>query len=340
LREAVPSAGGQNRGKARTDHRHHAIDAVTIALIRPKMIAALSRNNVENPFSSRDGRTAPKFLSPWKDFADSIRPHFDQMLVSHRPEHRLTGALHDETNYGRPRKEGDKDVVRIRKQVVGLSAGEIENIVDPAVREIIRAKAAQFGGDLKKWTPKNGNEGWPLLKTKAGKEIPIKRVRIKKSLTVETIGKRDRIRHVALSSNHHMAIFALLDESGQEKRWVSEIVSLYDAMERKRKGQSIIQTKCSSLPEAVFKFSLMWGDTLLLNKDCDQAKDICKPTIWRVRSIWGSGTLMLVQINDARQLKEIRAAKDCLLPSPDTLRRLNAAKVVIDSLGRIHQAGE
>jgi CRISPR-associated endonuclease Csn1 len=157
LREGIPSSNGQNRGKPRTDHRHHAIDAITIALSRPKMIAALSRNNAQDSYWPQNGRTAPKIQSPWKDFVDSIRPHFEQMLVSHRPEHRLTGAMHDETNYGRPHKEGGKDVVHIRKQVEGLSAADIENIVDPAVRESVRAKAAEFGGDLKKWTPKEGS---------------------------------------------------------------------------------------------------------------------------------------------------------------------------------------
>ena len=32
LREALPSANGENHGKPRTDHRHHAIDAIAIAL--------------------------------------------------------------------------------------------------------------------------------------------------------------------------------------------------------------------------------------------------------------------------------------------------------------------
>jgi len=339
LRDAAPSANGQNRGKPRTDHRHHAIDAITTALSRPKMIAALSRNNAQDPYWPRNGRTAPKIQSPWKDFVDSIRPNFEQMLVSHRPEHRLTGALHDETNYGRPRNEGGKDVVHIRKQVVGLSAGDIENIVDPVVREAVEAKAAQLGGDLKKWTPSEGSEDWPLLKTKTGRQVPIKRVRIKKSLGVETIGKEERTRYVALSSNHHVAIFALLDEQGREKRWESEIVSLLTAMERRRQHLPVIQTRLAAVPEAAFKFSLMWGDTLLLHKDCEHAKNICKPSFWRVRSIWEQGTLTLVRINDARQLNEIRGAKDWLLPSPDTLRKLDAVKVVIDSLGRIHQAG-
>ncbi len=345
LREAAPSANGQNRGKPRTDHRHHAIDAVTIALSRPKMIAALSSFNAQDPYWPRTGRTAPKIQSPWKDFVDSIRPHFEQMLVSHRPEHRLTGALHDETNYGRPRKEGGKDVVHIRKQVVGMSAGDIENIVDSAVREVVRAKAVSFGGDLKKWTPKEGNEDWPLLKTKTGKFIPIKRVRIKKSLGVETIGKGNRTRNVALSSNHHVAIFALLDERGKENRWESVIVSLFDAMERmeaikhKRTNLPLILKFYPEAGDYVFKFSLMGGDTILLHKDCDHKKNLCNPTVWRLRTIASNGQLALVRINDARLKSDIQKAKEWWAPMQDALRGLDAVKVVIDSLGRIHQAG-
>ena len=339
LREAAPSANGQNRGKPRTDHRHHAIDAITIALSRPKLIAALSRSNAQDHYWPSNGRTAPKIQSPWKDFVDSIRPHFEQMLVSHRPEHRLTGALHDETNYGRPRKEGGKDVVHIRKPVEGLSAGDIENIVDPAVREAVRAKAAQFDGDLKKWTPKEGSEDWPLLATKTGKQIPIKRVRIKKVLGVETIGKGNRTRNVALSSNHHVAIFALLDERGKEKRWDSIIVSLFDAMERKRKGQPLIQTSYPESGDYVFKFSMMGGDTVLLHKDCDHKKNVCAPSVWRLRSIESNGCFFLLKIQDARLVKDIAKTGDRWRPSASTLQKLDCQKVIIDSLSRIHQAG-
>ncbi len=339
LRELASSANGQNRGKPRTDHRHHAIDAITIALSRPKIVAALSSFNSQDPYWPRTGRTAPKIQSPWKNFVDSIRPQFEQMLVSHRPEHRLTGALHDGTNYGRPHKEGGKDVVHIRKQVVGLSAGDIENIVDPAVREVVRAKAVSFGGDLKKWTPIEGNEDWPLLKTKTGKFIPIKRVRIKKSLRVETIGKGNRTRNVALSSNHHVAIFALLDERGMEKQWESVIVSLFEAMERKRMGQPLIQTTYPKPGNYVFKFSLMGGDTVLLHKDCDHKKNLCNPSVWRLRTIALNGQLALVRINDARLKADIQKAKGWWSPKQDALRRVDAVKIVIDSLGRAHQAG-
>lgn len=339
LREPSPSANGLNMGKPRTDHRHHAIDAITIALSRPSLIAALSRANAQDPYWPSSGRSAPKLQVPWKDFGSSIRPHIEQLLISHRPEHRLTGALHDETNYGRPRQENGKDVVHIRKPVPGLSASDIENIVDPRIREAIREKAVQFDGDLKKWTPGERLEDWPQLITKSGQCVPIKRVRIKKSLQVESIAKGSRRRNVSLSSNHHVAIFALLDDRGKERRWESQIVSLLEAMDRQRRKQPIIQRNISAIPEAVFKLALMWGDTLQLHKDCDHINDICKPSFWRVRSIWEQGTLTLVRINDARLLNEIRVAKDWLLPSADALRKMDAAKVVIDSLGRVHPAG-
>ncbi len=339
LRESGAAADGAKKGKARTDHRHHAIDAITIALSRPKMIAQLSRANERDPYWPNTGRRFPKIQAPWAGFVDSIRPQIEQMLVSHRPEHRLTGALHDETNYGRPRKDGGKDIVHIRKPVEGLSATDIENIVDPVVREAVQAKAAEFGGDLKKWTPDESKGDWPLLKTKAGKYVPIKRVRIKKILGVETIGKGERERHVALASNHHVAVFALLDERGKENRWDSMIVSLFDAMERKRKGLPLVQTSYPESRDYVFKFSLMGGDTVLLQKDCDHKQNHCNPSVWRLRTIASNGQLSLVRVNDARLLKDMKSAGDGWYPRPDALRKLEAVKVVIDSLGRIHQAG-
>jgi hypothetical protein len=156
---------------------------------------------------------------------------------------------------------------------------------------------------------------------------------------VETIAKDERTRYVALSSNHHVAIFALLDERGREARWDSLAISLYEAMERKRNGQPLIQTSYPEAGDYLFKFSLMGGDTLLLHKDCDHKKDICNPTVWRLRTIATNGQLALVRINDARLKTDIQKAGDWWAPRVDALRKLDAVKVIIDSLGRIHSAG-
>jgi CRISPR-associated endonuclease Csn1 len=340
LCEASGSSNGETRGKSRTDHRHHAIDALTIALTRQSMIQTMSRTASLEPnwaITSRSLRTIP---SPWSNFIDSVRPHVQELLVSHRPEHRLTGALHDETNYSKPRKVNGKSVVHIRKPVNGLSANDIENIVDPVIRDAVRRKAIDLGGDLKRCNPNAGVDDWPQLVTKTGKHVPIKRVRISKSLEVETIATGNRTRYVATSSNHHLAIFAQIDSQGREKHWEPRIVSLYAAMDRKRKGLPVVQRFHPETGDFTFKFSLMGGDTVLLHKDCDHSKGICNASVWRLRTIASNGQLSLVRINDARLKADIQKAKEWWSPATDSLRKFSAIKVSIDSLGRLHGAND
>ncbi len=342
LREAAPSANGQTQGKPRTDHRHHAIDAIVIALTSQHTIQTMNRTAEMAPSGMSSGRAFRALQQPWKDFIPSIRPAIDNLLVSHRPEHRLTGALHDETNYGVP---NGKKVVHVRKPVTSLTAPEIASIVDPTVREAVRIKAEELGGNLSKCNPKEGVEDWPLLATKSGKFVPIKRVRIQKPLKVKTIAENSpRERHVALSSNHHVTIFALTDEKEREIRWESIPVSLYDAMRRQReirkgdRDEPLIATRHPDGDAYRFKFSLMGGDTVLLHKDCDHRANRCSPSVWRLRTIATNGQLSLVRINDARLIADIKKAGEWWSPRVEALRKLGATKVVIDSLGRMHVA--
>ena len=345
LRELVPPQPGDTRGKPRIDHRHHAIDAITIAATRPAVIAAMARD------SSRaiDPRTRPKIEQPWKDFIPSIRPHIEQLLVSHRPEHKLSGELHDETNYGRPYQQNHKTLVHIRKRVSGLSPKDIANIVDLEVKKAVERKAKELGGDLAACELKND---WPVLPTRNGGTIPIKKVRLKKVLDVTPVGNETRRRYVAESSNHHVAVFAQLDAAGKEKRWDGVIVSLLEAYQRiseaKRSettkkhqpSNPIIQRKLPGTEDLQFKFSLMGGDTVELHRHCDHANEACKPDIYRVRTIAANGQLSLVKIADARMKKDIQAAKEWWSPTADTLRKLDCRKIVVDLQGRRRYAND
>jgi len=344
LRELVPPQPGDDRGKPRTDHRHHAIDAITIAATRPKVIAAMARDSE----LAIDPRTRPKVPEPWKNFVASIRPHIEELLVSHRPEHKLSGELHDETNYGRPYQENKKTVVHIRKRISVLSPKDITNIVDPAIREAVAAKAQELGGDL---TVCEIKDDWPVLPTRNGGTMPIKKVRLKKILDVTPIGNDTRRRYVAENSNHHIAIYAQLDPNGNEKRWDGVIVSLLEAYRRRTAAKRnnsykfhrvmpLIQRTLPGAEEHLFKFSLMGGDTVELHRGCDHGKSVCVPDIYRIRTIAASGQLSLVKINDARMKKEIIAAKDWWQPTVDALRKLGCRKVVIDLQGRKRYAND
>ncbi|HWE84221.1 MAG TPA: type II CRISPR RNA-guided endonuclease Cas9 [Terracidiphilus sp.] len=345
LRDLVPPQPGDQRGKPRIDHRHHAIDAITIAATQPRVIQSMARDSS----LAIDWRTRPKVPTPWKDFVPSIRPHIEQLLVSHRPEHKLTGELHDETNYGKPYKDGKKTMVHVRKRVTGLTEKDFPNIVDPAIREAVISKAQSLNGDLSACEIKSD---WPLLPTRNGSFIPIKKVRMKKVLDVTPIGHGVTQRYVAESSNHHIAIYAQLDEHGKEKCWDGIIVSLLEAYDRlseiKRseayrqhhRTASLVQRVLPDEPHQLFKFSLMGGDIVELHRHCDHFNNLCSPHLYRVRTIATNGQLSLVRITDARMKKEIQAAKDWWSPTADSLRKFSCRKVVVDLQGQRRYAND
>ena len=339
LRELVPPQPGEERGKPRIDHRHHAIDAITIAATRPAVIHAMARDSAR----SIDPRTRPRVPDPWKNFVPSIRPHIEQLLVSHRPEHKLSGELHDETNYGRPYKENNKTIVHVRKRVSGLSPKDLPNIVDPAIRQAVMEKSDEIGGDLTVCELKND---WPVLARHDGGTIPIKKVRLKKVLDVTPIGNDTKRRYVAESSNHHIAVYAQLDAHGKEKRWEGVIVSLLEAYQRGSAAKRteaykkhhrvtpLIHRTLAGAEDHQFKFSIMGGDTVELHRTCDHAISVCTPEIYRIRTIAANGQISLVKITDARMKKDIQAAKEWWSPTADTLRKLDCRKVVVDLQGR------
>jgi CRISPR-associated endonuclease Csn1 len=338
LREAAPAADAEHRGKPRTDHRHHAVDAITIALTSQAVVQRMSVAAASAPGWQQDRRVFRGMEAPWPNFVDSIRPVVEGMMVSHRPEHKMTGAFHDETNYGRPRLEGKKSYVHIRKPITALGEKDIASIVDPVVRRAVEEKSAFFGGDLRRCETAND---WPSLPAANGRAIPIRKARIRKVLNVSPIAKGNRERFVMPSSNHHIEIFAKLDDHGKEIAWDGIVISLLDAAERKRKGGPVVaRTYPESEGEYVFKFSLMGGDTVELHRSCDHEAGKCSPGLYRLRSIEGVGSMFFVRVTDARLIKDIAASKERWRPGAEALRRLDCRKVVVDVLGRMHPAND
>ncbi|MCL2660425.1 MAG: type II CRISPR RNA-guided endonuclease Cas9 [Acidobacteriaceae bacterium] len=336
LREAAASSNGESKGKPRTDHRHHAIDAIAIALSRPNFIQAMARSASLDPRFELDSRSFRRTPAPWPNFVDTIRPHIEQMIVSHRPEHKMSGALHEETNYGRPYSHDGKTTVNVRKPVTSLSTGDIEKIVDPAVQFAVQQKAAELNGDL---TQCETSQNWPVLFASDGRHISIKRVRIRKVMKPTPIASGNRERFVALSNSHHTAIFALMQDE-REVEWEGVPVSLYEAMERKRKKLAVIDKKHPDGDQWRFKFSLMGGDTIELHRACHHSDGMCCPDIYRIRTIAGNGQLSMVKITDARLIKDIKGAGEWWSPRADALRKLDCRKVVVDTLGRVHIAND
>ncbi len=200
--------------KNRSDHRHHAIDAV--------VIGALTRGVVQR-IAHEAGRAEDHDLekifteipTPFDDFRDRVRERVRSVIVSYKPEHGRNGALHEDTSYGLV-PENDPDFalgnVVVRKPLKGLSPNEVERIRDRAIRATLAALSAPFRDASGK--VKDAKSFAQMLETFA-RENGIRRVRIlKPEASIEPIADRTtgrRYRAVAPGENHHVDIVQMRD---------------------------------------------------------------------------------------------------------------------------------
>jgi len=330
LQDGSSSNGGASK-KSRDDHRHHAVDAVVTALTDDGTIQSLSRAAERAPLERR--RRFAAMPGPWPNFVSSVRTHIESIVVSHRPQKKVSGALHEETFYGVPKGNGGGNVRHVRKPIGSLSVKEINDIVDSRVKEIVLAKMRELGTDDPASAfadPKN----FPYFEASGGRQIPIKSARIRKKLATFPVGAGRAIRHVASESNHHVEIFAELDRDSREIEWDARVVTLAEAYKRKKEKTDVINRNHGSMRQ--FKFSLSPGEIV----ECDGPGGTRRLLVVRSTSIAQTGQIQiaLVPVADARMKKEIVSGKQFLRPGPNTLRQWNTIKVAVSPLGEVSEA--
>ena len=81
---------GETDKKERTDHRHHAVDAAVVACIDRSLYQKILNWTKSN---EQELRPPP----PYSDFRDELDERLKHLTVSHDPQRKLSGSLHDET---------------------------------------------------------------------------------------------------------------------------------------------------------------------------------------------------------------------------------------------------
>ena len=331
--------GGEAR-KSRLDHRHHAVDAVVIALTGPREVKRLA-DAAKRAADQGSHRLFEEVPIPWTHFRTDVNEKIHCCVTSPRPSRRLRGPLHDESLYSRPLpwydKKGRESLrPRIRKPIEQLTKGEVERIADPGVRDAVKTRAAELAkgqggsGDLSKLFSDPSHA--PFLRNRDGSTTPIRRVRITAKVKQATpIGEGVRQRHVAPGSNHHMAIVAILDEKGNEKRWEGHVVTMLEAVLRKGRGEPVIQRDWGKGQK--FKFSLRSGDCIW---NCDTGR------IMHVKAV-SAGVVEGLEVNDARTAVDVRRAGVVggrYTASPERLRKDAFVRCVVDPLGKVIPSNE
>lgn len=255
----------------RMDHRHHAVDALTIASTKQDYIQRI--NNLsslkEVSFRSLDneeqGVATKQRLTSLQRYIQ-MQPHIptaevekavESIAVSFKGGKRAAtpgkryirkggkrvcvqesiviprGALSEESVYGRIHSIATgKDEIVIKYKIGSIDLKKAKDIVDKRIRDIVTERLNQYGGKPEKAFAE------PVLDHQ-GREIRSVRCYTGLSSTVPVRYNKqgEAISFVKPGNNHHVAIY--VDEKGD---WQEHIATFWHAVERKKYGVPTIIT--------------------------------------------------------------------------------------------------
>lgn len=333
---------GSDGRKSRDDHRHHAIDAIAIALTEPKTFQMLkdAAGRAQQERRHLFGHVTP----PWPNMFAETKACIEQLVISHRPARKVSGPLHKKTLYGKPRTDKNgKTYVTVRKIIDDkISASDLHKIIDDSVRTAIFKKIIETGGNPEKLTSAmikkafSDSNAPPMIIGKKDKSTPIYKARVAKSDKTITIGNGARVRQVITMANSHIEIFSVRQPKGNG-RWEGRLVSRYEAMHRLRTKQPIVDRHHES---GTFVCSLAPGDMITVVENGYQG-------LYRVTCVsidrQGSREYPIVKYvshKDARKMKVIEKEKEHFKKPLEKLRKKQCRKVIVSAFGKIRYSND
>jgi CRISPR-associated endonuclease Csn1 len=308
--------------KNRLDHRHHAVDAIVIALTNQPRLQQLAR--VRRFTGVQQAPAADDFL-PWPAFRDAAIESLRAICVSHRVRRKVAGALHEESIYGPTATEGE---LVIRKPVGSLTCNMVHEIRDPVVREKVVERLRQLGIE-----PGRGKDSkipaevWrePLWMNETLR-IPITKVRlIRREKTVQPI--RGGTAFVKPGNTHHLCLFEISEVAGRTRR-EAVFVSMIEAKRRIRAREPLIQKSHPSIPNARFLMSLSGNEMLLLDHGGQME-------VYRYDTAASTSGQMWFKHHAAGGKGAERIGRVSKMPST-----FSGQKITVDPIGRIRRAGD
>lgn len=304
----------EDNRKNRADHRHHAIDALAVALTTPAFVKRLSDWNADWRRGLR-----PELAKPWPSIKSDANEVLKRIVVSYRVRRKVSGGLHAETYYG---DTGNDEQTRsgtyrhyvTRKPLASLTKGELEGdaIRDPAIRAIVQDHVASRGGDPKKAFP-------PFPRLPGGPAIKKVRLTVKQQ---QTLMIPTRAGYVDPSANHHMAIWR--EGNGSI---TFDVVPLFKAARRLSRNEPVVSI--TSPTGGTLIMSLSPGDIIEF-----PPSEGSRTSNYRVvTGVWANGQIVLQDHLDAK-------GNVCGRPNPNSVVKQGGRKVSVDPIGRVRPAND
>jgi len=318
-----------HNAKTRDDHRHHALDAATVGMIDRRMVQKL-QNYAHQIGAEELSRVMPNPPEPFEGFQQQVCARVNDIHASHRPDHSVSGRLHEDTAYGLIRDVPENETARreignavVRKPVADLSNKEIKQVRDENIRCLLLAATggkesdAQVREALKVWSRNTG----------------CKRVRVIKPVaTAKEIVDRNNHPYKWMKPAEIAYLDILEDVEGN---WFHYTVDIWAA----QSGESDSSEK--EHPDARLLMRLFKDDTIqLFELDNNRNPIPGSNKIKRIVSLEPSvPRLRLAGVNEAGDyMKRHNDGNDQFrldFAGIAKLRHRRARKVIIDDLGRV-----
>ena len=328
LRDAIPT---DKEGKNRSDHRHHAVDAIVVGVTNAKMVATLG--DAAQRAEARGTRLSVEMPAPWPGYLRAIRAAINPICVSWRQSRRIRGTLHKETLYRQP-PPGSKSTGNVRIPLKNIkNEKQIESIVDGRIKDLVRAKFKQHAADADK-SPFENDNNHPYFKTKDGRIVFVHSVRVKpeKGVSVTRIGKGVRRRWVDPGAdNHHVEVVALVNQDGKGKSWKYELCDRLEAARRVSAKEPVLRTKFGLAREFLF--------SVAKNEYVEMEYDARMKRLYRVVGVSGKEIEFHLH-TDARVTKMKDSKRKRVRCKAGGLFKAKARKVVVDPLGNVLPAND
>ncbi len=169
----------------RNDHRHHAMDALTVAFTTHNHIQYLNNLNarkdvkhkkhsniiaIEKVITHKNSEGKKKFIAPMPNFRAQAKEHIESILVSFKAKNKVVtkninktklkgkqnfkskiqltprGQLHKETVYGKS-KQPMNNTIKINKRI---TLEQISNIINPQIKQYLLEYVAKYNNDTLK----------------------------------------------------------------------------------------------------------------------------------------------------------------------------------------------
>lgn len=326
---SILSASGK---KERTDHRHHAIDAVVIGVTDRSLLQRVSTAAGRAEDIDSDSTFGEGFPEPWPTFREEIVAAVQRVVVSHKPDHGTGSALHNETAYGIVSGPDEREQYRVRHKI------SIESVREKHLKDL--QVDAVFREELEEAILRGSGEA-EIVKNLADLRERRKRraVRYVETLSVIPVYRKgetawegaEPYKAYKGDSNYCYEIFRM-----EDGKWGGRVVSSFEAQSNEYR---------SFMESPGFRTTAWSGEPLVMRVMRDDMIAIEETEgvrrVMRLQKL-SPGQLALAEHYEANVDARTRDKDDLYrmaYKTPGSLKKERARRVFVDPIGRVKDPG-